>query len=90
MGNRVGKDGSTSSLDRGYEGGGGGGNIFRAEGQTRFGIPHSDALVCTADIANCMVRCLFVDIGSAVNILYWDCLKAMGINVELKPPEGPL
>ncbi|XP_057808455.1 uncharacterized protein LOC131022931 [Salvia miltiorrhiza] len=52
--------------------------------------PHSDALVFSAEVANCIVHRIFVDTGSAVNIIYKDCLTAIALNASLKPVGAPL
>ncbi|XP_057774997.1 uncharacterized protein LOC130993976 [Salvia miltiorrhiza] len=52
--------------------------------------PHSDALVFSVEVANCTIHRIFVDTGSAVNIIYMDCLTAMDLNAALKPSGAPL
>ncbi|XP_057791050.1 uncharacterized protein LOC131008173 [Salvia miltiorrhiza] len=51
---------------------------------------HDDALVFSADVANCTVHRIFVDSSSAVNIIYKDYMTAMALDVALKPPGNPL
>ncbi|XP_057779928.1 uncharacterized protein LOC130998530 [Salvia miltiorrhiza] len=51
---------------------------------------HDDALVFSADVANYTVHRIFIDSGSAVNIIYKDCLTAMALNAALNPPGNPL
>ncbi|XP_057791001.1 uncharacterized protein LOC131008120 [Salvia miltiorrhiza] len=63
---------------------------FGAEDLRTLMYPHDDALVIMADIAGCIVHRVFVDSGSAVNILYWECLQNMGIDVHIEPTNAPL
>ncbi|XP_057785571.1 uncharacterized protein LOC131003111 [Salvia miltiorrhiza] len=63
---------------------------FGAEDLRTLMYPHDDALVIMADIAGCMVHRIFVDSGSAVNILYKECLQNMGIEVHIEPTNAPL
>ncbi|XP_057811780.1 uncharacterized protein LOC131026016 [Salvia miltiorrhiza] len=52
--------------------------------------PHDDALVFSTDVAGCLVYRVFVDSGSAVNIVYWNCWKALGSDVNVEPTNAPL
>ncbi|XP_057787896.1 uncharacterized protein LOC131005100 [Salvia miltiorrhiza] len=52
--------------------------------------PHTNALVCTVELALCLVHRTFVDTESSVNILYQDCLEAVNINAQLKQTTDPL
>ncbi|XP_057808481.1 uncharacterized protein LOC131022958 [Salvia miltiorrhiza] len=52
--------------------------------------PHDDALVFSANVANVLVHRIFVDSGSAVNILYLECWQAMGLEAKLEPAVAPL
>ncbi|XP_057808707.1 uncharacterized protein LOC131023178 [Salvia miltiorrhiza] len=46
--------------------------------------PHDDALVLSVDVAYCTVHRIFVDLGSALNIIYKDRLIAMALDATLK------
>ncbi|XP_057793083.1 uncharacterized protein LOC131009689 [Salvia miltiorrhiza] len=63
---------------------------FGTEDLRTLMYPHDDALVIMADIAGCIVHRIFVDSGSAVNILYKECLQNMGIEVHIEPTNAPL
>ncbi|XP_057775012.1 uncharacterized protein LOC130993990 [Salvia miltiorrhiza] len=63
---------------------------FGSEDLRTLMYPHDDALVFTADIASCIVHRVFVDSGSAVNILYLECLQNMGIEANIEPTNAPL
>ncbi|XP_057770675.1 uncharacterized protein LOC130990460 [Salvia miltiorrhiza] len=63
---------------------------FGAEDLRTLMYPHDDALVIMEDIAGYIVHRVFVDSGSAVNILYWECLQNMGIDVHIEPTNAPL
>ncbi|XP_057808507.1 uncharacterized protein LOC131022985 [Salvia miltiorrhiza] len=63
---------------------------FGAEDLRTLMYPHDDALVITADIAGCIVHRVFVDSGSAVNILYLECLQNMGVEAHIEPTNAPL
>ncbi|XP_057808536.1 uncharacterized protein LOC131023016 [Salvia miltiorrhiza] len=63
---------------------------FGAEDLRTLMYPHDDALVFTTDIASCFVHRVFVDSGSAVNILYLECLQNMGIDANIEPTNAPL
>lgn len=57
----------------------------------RFMIrPHNDTLVITADVAGMCLARTFVDTGSSVNIMYYDCLKQLNLGMELQTPVGSL
>ncbi|XP_057772301.1 uncharacterized protein LOC130991857 [Salvia miltiorrhiza] len=60
---------------------------FGSEDLRTLMYPHHDALVFTVDIASCIVHRIFVDSGSAVNILYLECLQAMGIEATIESSE---
>lgn len=47
-----------------------------------FVVPHNDALVIRATVANFGVTRIFVDVGSSVNVLFWTIKKQMGISIE--------
>ncbi|XP_057786779.1 uncharacterized protein LOC131004172 [Salvia miltiorrhiza] len=63
---------------------------FGSEDLRTLVYPHDDALVFTADIASCVIHRVFVDSGSAVNILYLECLRKMGIEANVEPTNSPL
>ncbi|XP_057770645.1 uncharacterized protein LOC130990428 [Salvia miltiorrhiza] len=63
---------------------------FGSEDLRTLMYPHDDALLITADIASCIVHRVFVDSGSAVNILYLECLQNMGIEANIEPTNAPL
>ncbi|XP_057770724.1 uncharacterized protein LOC130990511 [Salvia miltiorrhiza] len=63
---------------------------FGAEDLRTLMYPHDDALVFTTNIAMCRVHRVFVDSGSAVNILYLECLQKMGIEANIEPTNSPL
>ncbi|CAA0824985.1 Unknown protein, partial [Striga hermonthica] len=47
--------------------------------------PHNDALMITAQISGYEVQRIFVDTGSSVNVIFFDCLKRMELDIELSP-----
>ncbi|XP_057808470.1 uncharacterized protein LOC131022947 [Salvia miltiorrhiza] len=63
---------------------------FGAEDLRTLMYPHDDALIITADIAGFIVHRVFVDSGSAVNILYLECLQNMGVEAHIEPTNTPL
>ncbi|XP_057811344.1 uncharacterized protein LOC131025564 [Salvia miltiorrhiza] len=63
---------------------------FGPEDATPLMYPHDDALVFSTDVAECLVHRVFVDSGSAVNIVYWNCWKALGSDVNVEPTNAPL
>ncbi|XP_057808573.1 uncharacterized protein LOC131023048 [Salvia miltiorrhiza] len=63
---------------------------FGAEDLRTLMYLHDDALVIMADIAGCIVHRIFVDSGSAVNILYLECLQNMGVEAHIEPTNAPL
>ncbi|XP_057803547.1 uncharacterized protein LOC131018867 [Salvia miltiorrhiza] len=63
---------------------------FGAEDLRTLMYPHDDALVIMADMAGCIVHRIFVDSGSAVNILYLECLQNMGVEAHIEPTNAPL
>ncbi|CAA0843039.1 Unknown protein, partial [Striga hermonthica] len=50
-------------------------------------VPHNDALVITAEVAGFDVKRVFIDTGSSVDIMFYDCFVQINLelNVELKP-----
>ncbi|CAA0806184.1 Unknown protein, partial [Striga hermonthica] len=47
--------------------------------------PHNDALMITAQISCYEVQRIFVDTGSSVNVIFYNCLKRMELDIELAP-----
>ncbi|CAA0834279.1 Unknown protein, partial [Striga hermonthica] len=47
--------------------------------------PHNDALMITAQISGYEVQRIFVDTGSSVNVIFYNCLKRMELDIELSP-----
>ncbi|CAA0830214.1 Unknown protein, partial [Striga hermonthica] len=47
--------------------------------------PHNDALMITAQVSGYEVQRIFVDTGSSVNVIFYDCLKRMDLDIELSP-----
>ncbi|CAA0811127.1 Unknown protein, partial [Striga hermonthica] len=47
--------------------------------------PHNDALMITAQVSGYEVQRVFVDTGSSVNLIFYDCLKRMDLDIELAP-----
>ncbi|CAA0839983.1 Unknown protein, partial [Striga hermonthica] len=47
--------------------------------------PHNDALMITAQVSGYEVRRIFVDTGSSINVIFYDCLKRMDLDIELSP-----
>lgn len=45
-------------------------------------VPHNDALVIHAIVANYEVAQVFIDTGSFINVLFYTVLGKMGIQVE--------
>ncbi|CAA0830008.1 Unknown protein, partial [Striga hermonthica] len=60
---------------------------FRAEDAAGVVVPHNDALVITAEVAGFDVKRVFIDTGSAVDVMFYDCFVQINLelNVELKP-----
>ena len=53
--------------------------VFREADARWFHHPHADALVITARVANNNIHRLMVDDGSAVDIIYLNAYKRMGL-----------
>ncbi|CAA0830908.1 Unknown protein, partial [Striga hermonthica] len=47
--------------------------------------PHNDALMITVQVSGCEVQRIFVDTGSSINVIFYDCLKWMELDLELTP-----
>ncbi|XP_012844975.1 PREDICTED: uncharacterized protein LOC105965010 [Erythranthe guttata] len=47
--------------------------------------PHADALVITSNVAGYDVSRVFVDNGSSVKVLFYDCLQRMDLEVDVVP-----
>ena len=66
-------------------------NTFSERDAHHVHHPHCDALVIKAMIANNNVHMMLVDIGSSVDILYFQAFKRMGLEVSnLKPTPNPV
>ncbi|CAA0814745.1 Unknown protein, partial [Striga hermonthica] len=52
--------------------------------------PHNDALMITAQVSEYEVQRIFVDTGSSVNVIFYDCLKRMELDIELVLLHTPL
>ncbi|CAA0828788.1 Unknown protein, partial [Striga hermonthica] len=60
---------------------------FKAEDAEGVVLPHNDALVITAEVADFDVKRVFIDTGSSVDVMFYDCFVQINkeLNVELKP-----
>ncbi|CAA0810051.1 Unknown protein, partial [Striga hermonthica] len=60
---------------------------FKAEDAEGVVLPHNDALVITAEIAGFDVKRVFIDTGSSVDVMFYDCFVQINeeLNMELKP-----
>ncbi|CAA0833207.1 Unknown protein, partial [Striga hermonthica] len=60
---------------------------FRAEDAAGVVVSHNDALVITAEVAGFDVKRVFIDTGSSVDVMFYDCFVQINreLNVELKP-----
>ncbi|CAA0811123.1 Unknown protein, partial [Striga hermonthica] len=60
---------------------------FRAEDAEGVLLPHNDALVITTEIAGFDVKRVFIDTGSSVDVMFYDCFAQINkhLNLELKP-----
>ncbi|CAA0819849.1 Unknown protein, partial [Striga hermonthica] len=60
---------------------------FRAEDAAGVVVPHNDALVITAEVEGFDVKRVFIDTGSSVDVMFYDCFVQINreLNVELKP-----
>ncbi|CAA0843025.1 Unknown protein, partial [Striga hermonthica] len=60
---------------------------FRAEDAEGILLPHNDALVITAEVAGFDVKRIFIDTGSSVDVMFYDCFAQINkhLNLELKP-----
>ncbi|CAA0840360.1 Unknown protein, partial [Striga hermonthica] len=47
--------------------------------------PHNDASMITAQVSGYEVQRVFVDTGSSVNVIFYNCLKRMELDLELAP-----
>ena len=53
--------------------------------------PHANTLIITIKIANRIVHMMFVDNGSAINILFWNTYQKTGVTrSDLSPATSPL
>ena len=54
-------------------------------------LPHNNPLVLTLKLKNFLVQRVLVDLGSLSEILYYDCIKKMGLKDEdLQAARTPL
>ncbi|CAA0822122.1 Unknown protein, partial [Striga hermonthica] len=60
---------------------------FKAEDTEGVVLPHNDALVITAEVAGFDVKRVFIDTGSSVDVMFYDCFVQINkeLNMELKP-----
>ncbi|XP_031282057.1 uncharacterized protein LOC116140581 [Pistacia vera] len=61
---------------------------FEDDEPVTLAAPHHDALVLSLQIANILVKRVFVDGGSSANILFLEAVKAMGLeeaNINRRP-----
>ncbi|CAA0806573.1 Unknown protein, partial [Striga hermonthica] len=60
---------------------------FRTDDAAGVVVPHNDALVITAEVAGFDVKRVFIDTGSSVDVMFYDCFVQINreLNVELKP-----
>ncbi|XP_031269423.1 uncharacterized protein LOC116127873 [Pistacia vera] len=61
---------------------------FKDDGLVTLAAPHHDALVISFQIANILVKKVFIDGGSSANILFLEAVKAMSleeININRRP-----
>ncbi|CAA0839466.1 Unknown protein, partial [Striga hermonthica] len=60
---------------------------FQAEDAEGILLPHNDALVITAEVAGFDVKRVFIDTGSSVDVMFYDCFAQINkhLNLELKP-----
>ncbi|CAA0839531.1 Unknown protein, partial [Striga hermonthica] len=47
--------------------------------------PHNDSLMITAQVSGYEVQRVFVDTGSSVNVIFYDCLKRIELDIQLTP-----
>ncbi|CAA0821389.1 Unknown protein, partial [Striga hermonthica] len=47
--------------------------------------PHNDALMITAQVSGYEVQRVFVDTGSSTNVIFYECLKRMELDIQLTP-----
>ncbi|CAA0834111.1 Unknown protein, partial [Striga hermonthica] len=60
---------------------------FKAEDAEGVVLPHNDAFVITAEVAGFDVKRVFIDTGSSVDMMFYDCFVQINkeLNMELKP-----
>ncbi|CAA0808181.1 Unknown protein, partial [Striga hermonthica] len=60
---------------------------FKAEDAEGVVLPHNDALVITAEVAGFDMKRVFIDTGSSVDVVFYDCFVQINkeLNAELKP-----
>ncbi|CAA0828801.1 Unknown protein, partial [Striga hermonthica] len=59
---------------------------FKAEDVEGVVLPHNDALVITAEVSSFDVKRVFIDTGSSVDVMFYDCFVQINkeLNMELK------
>ncbi|CAA0834239.1 Unknown protein, partial [Striga hermonthica] len=59
---------------------------FRAEDAEGVLLPHNDALVITTEVAGFDVKRVFINTGSSVDVMFYDCFAQINknLNLELK------
>ncbi|CAA0840482.1 Unknown protein, partial [Striga hermonthica] len=60
---------------------------FKAEDVEGVVLPHNDALVSTAEVPGFDMKRVFIDTGSSVDVMFYDCFSQINkeLNIELKP-----
>ncbi|CAA0841492.1 Unknown protein, partial [Striga hermonthica] len=60
---------------------------FRAEDAEGILLPHNDELVITVEVAGFDVNRVFIDTGSSIDVMFYDCFAQINkhLNLELKP-----
>ncbi|CAA0830902.1 Unknown protein, partial [Striga hermonthica] len=60
---------------------------FKAEDAEGVVLPHNDALVITAEVVGFNVKSVFIDTGSSMDVMFYDCFVQINkeVNMELKP-----
>ncbi|XP_019157458.1 PREDICTED: uncharacterized protein LOC109154029 [Ipomoea nil] len=65
--------------------------VFTDDDLPRGPTPHWDALVIAIDIQGLVTRWVLVDMGSGVNVLYWEAFQKLGLAREqMRPVRTPL
>ncbi|CAA0828944.1 Unknown protein, partial [Striga hermonthica] len=60
---------------------------FKVEDADGVVLPHNDALAITTEVAGFDVKRVFIDIGSSMDVMFYDCFVQINkeLNMELKP-----